>query len=316
MCAPTSAAASATWRVPAAFTANAGVHLGLAQVDRGEGAPVEDELGPEGGEGAEHGVAVVDPHGVDVGGEHLVVETRARPLGPSSAHRRPPAGTRPASASRRSRPSCPSAPVMRIRTAQVPSGSPGPFDDGGPGPQRLPPVAVVGVPLHRVDQPLLPLDRGRPAELAPQLGGVEDVAAVVAGAVGHDRLERLRLAERGEDPVGDLHDGGLDAAADVVRLAHPAAGEHGVDGRAVVVHVQPLPAVLGAGIERQRLVVERQRAEVRDQLLGELVGAVVVGAVGDRDGQAVGLGVGPHGVVRAGLGGVVGGAGAVRASPR
>ena len=52
-------------------------------------------------------------------------------------------------------------------------------------------------------------------------------------------------------------------------------------------------------------------AEVRDQLLGELVGAVVVGAVGDRDGQPVGLGVGPHGVVGPRLRRVVGRAGPV-----
>ena len=95
---------------------------------------------------------------------------------------------------------------------------------------------------------------------------------------------------------------------DVVGLAHLAPGEHRVDGRAVVDDVQPLPAVLGAGVERQRLVVEGERAEVRDQLLGELVRPVVVGAVRDRDRQLVRLGVGAHGMVGPGLRGVVRGA--------
>ena len=86
----------------------------------------------------------------------------------------------------------------------------------------------------------------------------------------------------------------------------PAPGEDGVDCGAVVVHVQPLPPVLRAGVQREGLVVERQGAEVRDQLLRELIGPVVVGAVGDGDGQPVGLGIGPHRMIGPGLRRVVG----------
>jgi hypothetical protein len=53
------------------------------------------------------------------------------------------------------------------------------------------------------------------------------------------------------------------------------------------------------------VVVERIRDEERHDLLGELEGAVVVGAVRDRHGQPVRLAVRPHGVVRGSLGGVV-----------
>ena len=35
---------------------------------------MEDELGPEGAERRQDGIPVVDRHGVDVGGQHLVVE--------------------------------------------------------------------------------------------------------------------------------------------------------------------------------------------------------------------------------------------------
>ncbi len=57
------------------------VDLGLAAIDRGERATVEDELGSEGGEGRQDGVTVVDRHGVDVGAQHLVLQTRPGALG-------------------------------------------------------------------------------------------------------------------------------------------------------------------------------------------------------------------------------------------
>ena len=59
-------------------------------------------------------------------------------------------------------------------------------------------------------------------------------------------------------------------------------------------------------VEGQGLVVEGERGEERDDLLRELVGTVVVAAVGDGDGETVGLVVRAHGVVRARLGRVVG----------
>ena len=202
---------------------------------------------------------------------------------------------------------------MRIRTAQPP---PVPQAPSATGARARSGSHHVSVRAHTKPRcrpgPAPSRSTASSPARARSLRCVEHVAAVVAGAIGHDRLERLRLAEGGQDPVGHLHDGRLHAAADVVGLAHPAPGEHGVDRGAVVVDVQPLPAVLGAGIQGEGLVVERQGAEVRDQLLGELVGPVVVGAVGDRDGEPVGLGVGPHRMVRPRLRRVVGGAGTVR----
>ena len=56
----------------------------------------------------------------------------------------------------------------------------------------------------------------------------------MAGAVGHDRLQRRRLAELPEHRVGDLLDAALDAGPDVVGLADPPALEDHVDRPAVV----------------------------------------------------------------------------------
>src|SRR5579859_4345039 len=54
--------------------------------------------------------------------------------------------------------------------------------------QRLPPGALRGVPLHRLAHPRTELDLGLPAELAPELRGVEEIAAVVPRTVRDDRL--------------------------------------------------------------------------------------------------------------------------------
>src|SRR5205814_9433090 len=76
--------------------------------------------------------------------------------------------------------------------------------------ERLPPVAVVPVPAHRFGDPLVPADLLRPAE-RPDLRGVEQVAPVVRGPVGADRLQRLVLAGLLEHRVRDLLDRPLDA---------------------------------------------------------------------------------------------------------
>jgi hypothetical protein len=44
--------------------------------------------------------------------------------------------------------------------------------------------------------------------------------------------------------------------------------------------VADLPAI---AVDRQRLALKRKNDGERDQLLGKLVGSIVVGAVGDRD---------------------------------
>ena len=133
------------------------------------------------------------------------------------------------------------------------------LDHRGPVAERLPPGAVVGIPADGVGQTLFEGDDRLPAQLLADLGGVEEVAAVVARPVGDDLLERLGLAGGGQDRVGDLLDRSLDPAAHVVGLAHDAVLQDQLDGPAVVVDVQPLPLVLGRLVERQR-VSSRARA--------------------------------------------------------
>src|SRR5579875_365478 len=176
--------------------------------------------------------------------------TTSRPLGtsgapgPRSARRRPPSGTEPPSAATRSRPSWPPAPVTRTLTPALGRRRPGSLGHRGPPREGLPPRSVRLVPPHGLLQPGHEGDLRAPPELALDLGGVEQVPAIVARTVGHELLERRRLAEQVEHEVGDLLDARLDPAADVVRLAHPPPFEHRLHRPAVVHHVEPLAAVL------------------------------------------------------------------------
>ena len=141
-----------------------------------------------------------------------------------------------------------------------------------------------------------------PAELSLELGRVDGVAAVVAGAVG-DPVEVLGVApHRLEDHAQDGDVVLLPIGPDEVGLPHAALGEDVPDGRGVVLGVNPVADVLAAAVELGADAVDDVRDLPGDELLYVLVGAVVVGAVGDRGAQAVGAGPGAHEHVGAGLG--------------
>lgn len=141
-----------------------------------------------------------------------------------------------------------------------------------------------------------------PAELALQLGGVDGVAAVVAGAVG-DPVEVLGVAPHGlQDHTqhGDVVP--LAVGADEVGLPYAALGQDVPDGAGVVLGVDPVADVLAAPVELGAHAVDDVGDLPGDELLHVLVGAVVVGAVGDRGAKPVGAGPGAHEHVGARLG--------------
>lgn len=153
---------------------------------------------------------------------------------------------------------------------------------------------------------------GLPAEFALELARIDGVAPVVAGAVGDvaDLLfvglavgARAQFVEQRADGVDDLDVGLLVPAADVVGLAEPAGFEHAADGAAVVLHVEPVAHLHAVAIHGQRLAGQGVDDHQRDELLGEVEGPVVVGAVGGDDRQAVGVVPGAHEVVARGLAG-------------
>lgn len=154
--------------------------------------------------------------------------------------------------------------------------------------------------------------RRPPAQLALELGGVDGVAAVVAGAVG-DPVEVLGVApHRLEDHAQDGDVVLLPIGADEVGLPHAALGEDVPDGRGVVLGVDPVADVLALPVELRLDPVDDVGDLPGDELLHVLVGAVVVGAVGDRGAKAVGAGPGAHEHVGGSLGARVRGARFIR----
>jgi len=168
---------------------------------------------------------------------------------------------------------------------------------------RAPPGLVLDVPVDRLLEPLGEVGVGRPpAQLALELRAVDGVAAVVAGAVG-DPVEVLGVAAHGrEDHAQDGDVVPLAVGADEVGLPHAALREDVPDGRGVVLGVDPVADVLALPVELGAHAVDYVGDLARDELLHVLVGAVVVGAVGDRGAQAVGAGPCAHEHVGAGLG--------------
>ena len=168
---------------------------------------------------------------------------------------------------------------------------------------RAPPGLVLDVPVDGGLEPLGEVGVGRPpAELALELGAVDGVAAVVAGAVG-DPVEVLGVASHGREYHAQDRDVvPLAVGADEVGLPHAALGEDVPDGRGVVLGVDPVADVLALPVELGADAVDDVGDLPGDELLHVLVGAVVVGAVGDRGAKPVGAGPGAHEHVGAGLG--------------
>ena len=177
---------------------------------------------------------------------------------------------------------------------------------------RAPPGLVGDVPVDGGPEALGEVGVGRPpAQLALELGRVDGVAAVVAGAVG-DPVEVLGVASHGrKDHAQDRNVVLLPVGADEVGLAHAALGEDVPHGRAVVLGVDPVADVLALAVELGAHAVDDVRDLPGDELLHVLVGAVVVGAVGDRGAKPIGAGPGAHEHVGGRLGRAVGARGPI-----
>ena len=132
--------------------------------------------------------------------------------------------------------------------------------------------------------------------------------AEAVGDVG-DEVEVLSLAapEQTVDGV-DYHADDVDVlplveAADVVGLGHLALVEYEVNRTGVVFDEEPVANVLALAVYGQRLAVTYVVDKQGNQFFGELVGPVVVGAVGHQCGHPVGVVIGSHEVVARCLGG-------------
>jgi hypothetical protein len=174
----------------------------------------------------------------------------------------------------------------------------------------LPPGAIVEEPAHGVAQAGLERMARLPAELAPDLGGIDRIARVVARPVGNEfdepfvrpvRALRQHLVEQRADRAHHLDVSALAVAADIVGLARSALREHRSQSLGVVLHMQPVAHVFPFAVDRQPFSSERAEDHQRDQLLGKMKRAVVVRAVGGERWQAMRVVPGAYEMVRCGL---------------
>ena len=151
-----------------------------------------------------------------------------------------------------------------------------------------------------------------PAKLTAELGRVNRVAAVVAGAVAHPVEVVLVAAERLENLTKDGDVVLLAIGTDQVGLADATTGQDGPDSRAVVLGVDPVTDVQAVAVELRAHPVDQIRDLARNELLHMLIRAVVVRAVGDGSPHAEGAVPRADQEVGARLRGAVGAAWAVR----
>ena len=137
------------------------------------------------------------------------------------------------------------------------------------------------------------------------LGGIDGVASVVTGTVCHvgDELSvRRSLADavrpRWRRWLARLRGWSSRSSRRCCRSRPTCLLPAPVRRCAcMVIHIEPVADVVALAVDGQRLAVHRVQDHQRDELLGELIRAVVVGAVGGDDGQAVGVVPGTHEVV-------------------
>ena len=111
--------------------------------------------------------------------------------------------------------------------------------------------------------------------------------------------------------MDDLEVCPLVVSPDIVDFSGMSIPEDGPQGLAVVLHVEPVPDIFSCAVNGKRLAVEGVEDHEGDELLGELAGPVVVGAVGGEHRKPVGMTVRPDEMVRGSLGCGIGGVGGV-----
>ena len=128
-----------------------------------------------------------------------------------------------------------------------------------------------------------------------KFAAIDSIAHIVTGAVG-DISDKIVVGAIGatEETV-DGADKDLDdidifpfvEATDVICFGDSTAVENSVDSAGVVDDIEPVANVVALTIDRERLTMTYIIDEQRYKFFWKLIGAVVVGAVGDDSGQAI-----------------------------
>src|SRR5207253_1401392 len=99
---------------------------------------------------------------------------------------------------------------------------------------------VFLVPADGLRQTAGPRLDGPPAELSLDFGGIDRVAPIMARPVFHELDKGPGFSQRLQDRLDNLEVWAIVAGPDVVDLPCLPPEEHGKDGPAVVIHVNPV----------------------------------------------------------------------------
>jgi len=127
-------------------------------------------------------------------------------------------------------------------------------------------------------------------------GPVLDERDEVVGRCGAQlRVDLMNDRDHLADHVDVLQ---LVLAADVIGFSALPFGESEDKPAAVILDIEPIADVGPVAVDREFLPVKNFADHQRNQLLGELIGPVVVRAVGSDDVQPVGVMIGPGKAIR------------------
>lgn len=192
------------------------------------------------------------------------------------------------------------------------------------------PGLVVKEPSDGESEALVEGGARPPAELVGDLGRVNGITEVVARPVSDESDEvvvdpvngdgavRAKVLTSKGAPVGgelgqeftgevdgaadDVNIGTLVVSTDIVACAVGSTVQDEVNSTAVVVDEKPVADIRAVTVDRERLAGEDVGDGERDELLGEMEGAVIIRTAGDGSGQAVGVAVGVDKEISSGLG--------------
>src|SRR6266481_5248628 len=158
------------------------------------------------------------------------------------------------------------------------------------------PIFVFKIPADSFSDAALKCLQRMPVQFALDFARVHRVPAVVTRAVFDERDElavrhggvvRAQLVKQFANGSDNFEVSFFASPADVVGFSDAALGEHGANGAAMILDVEPVANVFAVAIHREWLAGTCIQDHERDQLLGKLVGAVVIGAVGGQNRKAV-----------------------------
>ncbi len=169
-----------------------------------------------------------------------------------------------------------------------------------------PPLGILLVPADGIAEALLEVHPGFPTELAPSLADIHGVTTVMSRAVFYVTDEGGGFAENIEDLADNKNVGWLGTDAEVIDFSGLALFESQKDTTAMVLHVDPVASLHAVTIYGQGDVVHCMGDHQRDEFLGELIGAIVIGTSGDDNVLPMGVMCGETAKVGGGLTGRVG----------